>query len=168
VNDADIDDSRTAILSLCGTYRYLLTRTWDANRSPACWVMLNPSTADATQDDPTIRRCVGFARDWGCGGIVVVNLFAFRATDPAALRTAPDPIGPDNDNHIRRAVTIGGATVVCAWGAHGTLLGRGRSVADLIRSLGVVPQCLGTTRDGQPRHPLYVPSARALEAYLCS
>src|SRR5438128_11131670 len=98
-------------------YRYRLWRRWDRSRAVVAFVMLSPSTADAMHDDPTIRRCVGFARAWGCGGVDVVNLFALRATDPRALRKAADPIGPANERHLRRAVRAAGL-VVLAWGAH--------------------------------------------------
>jgi len=120
------------------------------------FVMLNPSTADAEQDDPTIRRCAGFARAWGFGGMTVVNLFAFRATDPARLRRARDPVGRDNDHHIATAAR-GAGMVVLAWGVHGALDGRDRVVAALLAD--VRPRCLGTTRGGYPRHPLYLPAA---------
>lgn len=118
--------------------------------------MLNPSTADAERDDPTIRRCASFARAWGLGGMTVVNLFALRATDPARLRRARDPIGRDNDRHIAEAAA-GADRVVVAWGVHGTLRDRDRAVLALLA--GARPRCLGLTRGGHPRHPLYL-SAR--------
>ncbi|MFD3920195.1 DUF1643 domain-containing protein [Streptomyces sp. NPDC058595] len=93
---------RTALISDCGRYRYRLTRTWGPGPA-AVMVMLNPSTADGTQDDPTVRRCVTFADAWGCGGLIVVNLYAWRATKRAELKLAPDPVGPDNDAHLRTA-----------------------------------------------------------------
>ncbi len=117
--------------------------------------MLNPSTADAERDDPTIRRCAGFARSWGFGGMTVVNLFALRATDPARLRRARDPVGRDNDRHIAAAASAG--LVVVAWGVHGRLGERDRAVLALLS--GCRPGCLGTTRGGHPRHPLYLPAA---------
>lgn len=148
-------------------YRYLLTRIWDPAKKPAVFVMLNPSTADALADDPTIRRLAGpkgFARRMGAGGLVVVNLFGLRSTDPRALRHHPDPVGPLNDVFIRRA-TAGAFTVVAAWGAGGVEHGRGPRVAATLRDRGVALQCLGTTSTGQPRHPLYLPSAAVLEPY---
>lgn len=153
-----------AVLSECGTYRYRLSRTWDESLRPACWVLLNPSTADATEDDATIRRCVGFARAWGCGGIVVVNLFAYRATDPRELKRHPDPVGPENDRHIRATVEQC-HPVVAGWGVHGVMLNRAEKVERLLRDVGVPLWCLGTTKDGHPRHPLYLASAAVLVEY---
>ena len=98
-----------------GHYRYMLGRQWGAPPF-LLWMMLNPSTADATEDDPTIRRCSGFAKHWGFGGLVVVNLFAFRATNPADLRAAEQPIGPENDRHLVNAARSC-PRVVAAWGA---------------------------------------------------
>jgi hypothetical protein len=120
--------------------------------------MLNPSTADAERDDPTIRRCGGFARAWGFGAMTVVNLFALRATDPARLRRARDPIGRDNDRHIAEAAA-GADALVLAWGIHGALRDRDRAVLALLSELR--PSCLGLTRGGHPRHPLYLPRAAA-------
>jgi hypothetical protein len=152
----------SAVISECGRYRYRLTRTWDAALDPACFVMLNPSTADATHDDPTIRRCVGFARGWGCGGIVVVNLFAFRATDPAEMfRASLAAIGPENDRHVRDAAEQC-RPVVAAWGAHGGFLRRDAAARRLLVDVGSAVLCLGVTKQGHPRHPLYVPAAQPL------
>jgi hypothetical protein len=117
--------------------------------------MLNPSTADAKQDDPTIRRCMGFARRWRYGGIVVVNLFAYRATHPCELLQACDPVGPDNDSAL--TLHTAGHRVIAAWGRYGRFQGR---AGDVLRLLGGhVVECLGTTRQGHPRHPLYVPGS---------
>lgn len=161
----DAGPTSSAVISDCGQYRYRLTRTWDDTLRPACFVMLNPSTADAGKDDPTIRRCVGFARSWGCGGIVVVNLFAFRATDPAELLKCPDPVGPDSWvwlESVAMEAVLQRSPVVAAWGVHGALRGRSREVADLFRRLGSPMSCLGVTKDGHPRHPLYVRADAAL------
>lgn len=150
------------------TYRYLLTRIWDPAVPPAVFLMLNPSTADALEDDATILRLVrrpnGFAHRMGAGGVVVVNLFALRSTDPRALRDHADPVGPLNDAFIRRA-TAGASTVVAAWGAGGVEHGRGQRIAETLRKRGVRLQCLGMTSTGQPRHPLYLPGAAVLEPY---
>nr|WSZ21194.1 DUF1643 domain-containing protein [Streptomyces canus] len=145
-------------------YRYLLTRIWDTSRPPVVFLMLNPSTADALEDDPTIRRCTGFARRHGAGGLVVVNLFGLRSTDPRALRHHPDPVGPLNDAFIRQA-TSGASLVVAAWGAAGVEHGRSASVSKALAVRGVALRCLGMTSTGQPRHPLYLPGDAALEPY---
>ena len=142
-----------AQFSDCGLYRYRLSRTWNSWEPPALFVMLNPSTATADADDPTIKRCTRFAQRWGYGGLTVGNLFGYRATSPALLRTVDDPVGPDNDNALRELQLDAGITVV-AWGAQGGLYRRDRAVLDLLD--GPV-SCLGLTASNQPRHPLYVP-----------
>lgn len=134
-----------------GPYRYELRRRWAAGPQVA-WVMLNPSTADADANDATIRRCVAFSRSWGYGALVVVNLFALRSTDPTALKTAVDPVGPGNDAYILAADDESEVTVA-AWGAHGALFGRGREVRLALRD----PHVLALTKSGEPRHPLYLP-----------
>jgi hypothetical protein len=146
---------RGAELSEDGVYRYELTRRWSTAPRDV-WIMLNPSTADADLDDPTIRRCIGFSRRWGAGAISVVNLFALRAVDPNALRRHPDPIGPDNDTAIARAVQVArgtGGRVIAAWGTHVMTVHRARRVRPLI---GEPLLALGLTRGRHPRHPLYV------------
>lgn len=174
----------SATTSRCERYRYTLTRAWGAGPR-ALFVMLNPSTADRFVDDATIRKCVGFARRWGCGGIEVVNLWAIRSTDPAGVLAVDDPIGPDNDAAIRAALDRC-AIVVCAWGAHATgMLKRvgparvaqvlailrerrcdGHSPAECEESCPrVVPMCLGVSADGSPRHPLMLPYSTSLEAF---
>lgn len=146
------------------TYRWLLWRAWNPDRPPVLWIMLNPSTASATRDDPTIRRCVGFAKAWGYGRVDVVNLYALRATKPAALWAHPDPVGEHNDRWTRLATARAGL-VVAAWGAHGARDDRGAQVAAWLRLLRPV-YCLGTTRSGQPRHPLYVPGDTIPQVYV--
>lgn len=145
-----------AVLSADGAYRYLLTRRWDAGKTLP-WVMLNPSTADACVDDPTIRRCMGFARSWGYAGITVGNLYALRATDPAALKSHPDPIGPDNDDYLHR---LGWRCplVMAGWGAHREATARARHLMGRMVLPPYSLRCLGTTSAGHPRHPLYVKS----------
>jgi hypothetical protein len=134
-------------------YRYRLRRTWAAGPRVA-FIGLNPSTADATADDPTVRRCVGFARAWGFGGVDVINLFAFRVTEPRVLRRAVDPVGPDNDDHLLEVAT-GAGRVVAAWGVHGTHRNRDVTVLGLLRGAGMSISCLSHTQAGHPRHPLY-------------
>lgn len=160
-------EEATATFSRCRTYRYLLTRRWTAEQPAAAFVMLNPSTADAFAEDPTIRRCISFARSWGAGGVLVLNLFALRATDPRALRHHPDPVGPDNDLVIAAALSADRlGPVVCAWGIYGLLNGRAERITALVRDLlGVPPLCLGATKDGHPRHPLYVRGDTAASEY---
>lgn len=162
VYPAGVDVRRTARLSADGLYRYSLVRRWATDGPPAQFVMLNPSTADAELDDPTIRRCVGFARALGCAGIVVVNLYAYRATKPADLWRAEDPVGPQADEFLaivaRRAV-VEGAPLVAAWGANA----KPERVAQALevleeRGAGRLLTALGTTKAGQPRHPLYLPA----------
>ena len=144
-------------------YRYVLGRYWDTSKPRLLYVMLNPSIADADIDDPTIRVCIGRAHMMGYGSIRVVNLFAFRATSPIELydhvraRNLDYIIGPENDEYIYRELedTETGA-VLCAWGGHGTLVDRGRTVRDMIHSIGWKPLVIGLTsgRDPQPVHPL--------------
>jgi hypothetical protein len=139
------------------TYRYRLTRTWDAGRARLNFVMLNPSTADAFDLDPTVRRCVGFAMSWGFGSLEVTNLFAFRATDPAVLVAQVEPVGEGNDRAIHDAATAADQ-VIAAWGIKGGHRGRDHEVRALLRGIGVRPMVLGLTRDGHPAHPLYLRS----------
>jgi len=152
-----------------GRYRYQLRRTIDPFDGPAAvFVMLNPSTAAAARDDPTIRRLRGFAARWACSELIVVNLFALRSTNPAAIFAAPDPVGPDNDAFIAAAVdrVAGGrGTLVCAWGAAGRdkwgramVDDRAAAVENHIRSRGVTPLVLRLTKGGRPEHPLYIPA----------
>lgn len=156
-NEAIKGALREAVISDCGLYRYTLHRPPEVRhpeRSTAALVMLNPSTADATQDDPTIRRCRGFARAWGCAGLTVLNLYALRSPDPAALWKAVDPIGPENDDYLRRIAREYG-DVVCAWGGNA----KPDRVATFLRIMARAAArlwCLGMTKDGSPRHPLYV------------
>jgi hypothetical protein len=153
--DDNLVERRSATFDPSRTYRYALERRW-SEAAPAVFVMLNPSTADAFAEDPTIRRCLAFARREGCGGLVVVNLFALRATDPYELYKIvhPDPVGPENDRIVREAAAEAEGPVIAAWGVHGALNGRGAIVARLLEASDLM--CLGLTKDGHPRHPLYV------------
>ncbi len=161
VMDRSHDDKwgvATATFSADRTYRYALTRTWDSDLPDACFLMLNPSTADHQQMDPTVRRCAGFARSWGAGGLIVLNAFALRSTDPKQLYIHPDPIGPHNDEVIRGHLSSPDLSwVVAAWGHHARKIGgRHRQVAAL---LGGRALALRVTKDGDPGHPLYVPAS---------
>ena len=137
-----------------GIYRYSLWRIWGEDNDPHLIVIgLNPSTADATEDDPTIRRCIGFAKREQLAGLVMLNLFALRATDPKIMLAHADPIGPQTDSVIRiNCRTDSRDIIIAAWGTHGSHRGRGKQVADLIPNL----RCFGKTKDGHPKHPLYL------------
>lgn len=150
--------SSDAVISECQTYRYSLSRRWASGASMR-FVMLNPSTADATLDDPTIRRCIGFAKREGAAGLVVLNLYAYRATNPKALLTCTDPVGPDNNAWLAAHLQAAALPVVAAWGASARA-DRVRRVLDLVGDVDW--RCLGTTKAGYPRHPLYVPGVQPL------
>lgn len=144
--------SRFAYFSDDRIYRYALFRVWNSGINYCMFIGLNPSTADETEDDPTIRCCIKFARDWGYDGLCMTNLFGFRSTDPEGLLDIEDPVGPDNDHWLHDLAGDAGR-LVAAWGVHGALNGRSVAVeAILEREM----HCLGKTKDGFPRHPLYV------------
>ncbi|MEO0408332.1 MAG: DUF1643 domain-containing protein, partial [Cyanobacteria bacterium P01_A01_bin.135] len=144
-----------ALFSPCDRYRYSLWRTWDMALPKLLIIGLNPSTADATHNDPTIRRCIGFAQSWGYGSVTVTNLFALRSPYPKALRQAQDPVGPQTDAWIWRLLAQSDACLL-AWGNEGRLLGRDRAVrAQLLKSDRPL-LCLKVTKQGQPSHPLYL------------
>ncbi|MCL4413193.1 MAG: DUF1643 domain-containing protein [Actinobacteria bacterium] len=155
----DVVESRwgvgTATFSTDQQYRYRLSRIFADSGQRVCFVMLNPSTADAATTDPTVERCLRFARLWGAGEVEVVNLFALRSTDPRALYNHADPVGPGNDDAIAAAAACA-TTVVAAWGVHGALHGRGEAVSATLQRAGVRLVALGQTKDGHPRHPLYL------------
>lgn len=139
-----------------GEYRYELYREWDFRKPMLTYIMLNPSTADGLEDDPTIRSCIRIAKHHGFGSFVVYNLFAFRATDPEELLTAADPVGPENDDCMTAIVKYpNGGPIVCAWGASRFARDRAPQVLARINQDEVDLRCLGTTRSGAPRHPLY-------------
>ena len=155
---------KDAYISADKVYRYSLFREWDAELPTMLFIMLNPSVADAVEDDPTIRRCINFAKREGCGALEVVNLFAFRATSPADMKSATDPVGPENDKILQDALfDTDTHTVVCGWGAHGPFRKRDQEVLDMIRCTGHIPYALGLTKDGIPRHPLYLKNEAPLE-----
>lgn len=155
----------SATFSPCGAYRYDLVRRWGPGPS-VCWVMLNPSTATETTNDPTVRRCIDFSKRWGAGGLVVVNLYALRSTNPRSLRCGLEPNTPENYRAIRRHIAAAAFTVA-AWGATWATLGLDRyHVEKWAGASGRELWCLGKTKDGHPRHPLYVPRAKALEPFV--
>jgi hypothetical protein len=157
-----------AVVSPCGRYRYFLQRRWSETGGIVVWIMLNPSQADASRNDPTIRRCMSFSRQWGCGAMIAVNLYALRATNPDDLLREENAVGAENDIHLAMACREAGgdasgrSAVVAAWGKHP--LARARA-GEALRLAGSGLHCLGTTADGSPRHPLYVPSAQPLVPY---
>lgn len=157
-----------AVFSPCGLYRYRLSRVWNRSRPMGLVLGINPSTAGATEDDPTTRKLIAFGRRWGWGGYWLANPFAFRATDQRALLTAADPVGPDNDRHLAQLFESA-EQVVCAWGsAKGAAVRRllDARLAQMTTLLDGHPLlCLGITCDGSPRHPLYMPYTTQLEPW---
>src|ERR1700730_233565 len=163
---AGSDMERGAVFSLDRLYRYVLTRRWDSGRRQLVVIGLNPSTADENVDDPTIRRCIGFARAQRCDALVMLNLFAFRATNPMDMKDSYgagiDIVGDANDGTIRTYAWGDEVIVVAAWGAHGGFLGRDKEV----RALGLPHlNCWGVTKDGHPRHPLYLRADTPLSSF---
>lgn len=152
-----------ATISKDGKYRYLLGRRVSDSPSRLLFIMLNPSTADATRNDPTIRRCMGFAQQWGFGLLQVANLFAYRTASPAELRSASDPVGADNQATLHSAMQDACLTVL-AWGNHGAYMNRSAAVVDLALS-ATLPHHLGMTMKGQPKHPLYLPKTTTPTAW---
>lgn len=149
----------SAIISSCGNYRYELRRIWNENKPPCVLGMLNPSTADAEMDDPTITRCLRRAAAGGFGSLIVWNVGAGRATSPKVWKQMKDPIGPQNGSHIRRILTEcrdrKGLALV-GWGAHASHMGCAETAVSIATEVGVILHCLGVTKDGHPKHPLYV------------
>lgn len=145
---------RSAEFSPCRRYRYALLRAWQPDRGFAMFVGLNPSTADETSDDPTIRRCIGFAKAWGYGALCMTNLFGYRATQPADMLAQADPVGPENDAYLL-SMAAKADVVVAAWGTEGTFLKRDEHVRVL---LGRKLHYLRLTKHGHPGHPLYLPA----------
>jgi hypothetical protein len=173
-----------AIISECGQYRYRLTRRITPHdlghfgcdghyrytpERIANFIMLNPSTADWTTNDPTIRRCIGYAMAWGCAALVVSNLFGFRATDPRYIAIVRDPVGPLNNDYVIGAACRAhesGGVVVAAWGVNGWHRDQDRHVMSLLtQTLGIPVKCMGTTAEGFPRHPLYLTRKTPLAPY---
>lgn len=154
-------NTRTCHFSSCRVYRYELRVIWDPKRKPKMFIGLNPSTADEVQDDPTVRRCINFARDWGCGGLIMTNAFAFRSTDPKIMLAHPDPIGEENTPEYLRALARNcEGNPVAAWGKHaGSILQPGTPDWHrgfyLRKKMGRL-DCLSINLDGSPKHPLYL------------
>lgn len=152
---------RNAIFSPNRAYRYYLERVWNSALPVLAIIGLNPSTADETQDDPTIRRCIAFAKQDGYGAVVMLNLFAYRSTDPKRLPEVYDPIGPHNNNMLRRHTD--GRDVLLAWGTRGGLYARDYAVVGLLQGKALL--CLGKTKDGHPKHPLYLKSDTSMQPW---
>lgn len=154
----NVDIRKDALVSTDGLYRYHLARTWNKGDGTVTFIMLNPSTADADRDDPTIKKCIKFARAWGYGAIMVGNLYAFRATDPKEMLAAADPVGPENDKfltHMALTAARKGELLVGAWGANAR--------SDRVAAVRALPGmhrllALSLTKSGQPGHPLFLPS----------
>ncbi len=139
------------IFSKSRSYRYTLWREWIGGEGYAMFIGLNPSTADEVHDDPTVRRCIAFAKGWGYSALCMMNAFAFRATDPNVMKRVSEPIGVHNDSFLEEMAKEAGV-IVAAWGIHGTHRGRDKEIVRKIPNL----HCLGTTKSGQPRHPLFL------------
>jgi hypothetical protein len=146
--------NKSATFSPCRKYRYTLWRHWGSifTSRYAMFIGLNPSTADETNDDPTIRRCIGYAKEWGYGGLCMTNLFAFRATSPKDMKVVDDPVGPDNDHYLK-FITESVDVILAAWGNHGAYRDRDEEVYKMIPKLSY----LKLTKAGFPAHPLYLP-----------
>ncbi|MEV4212659.1 DUF1643 domain-containing protein, partial [Micromonospora sp. NPDC049662] len=164
--DGNVQAAATFSPDPARSHRYVLTRTWGPGTRVG-WLMLNPSAADAMVDDQTIGRCTAYSRSWGADGLVVVNLYALRSTDPRALRTHPDPVGAGNDQVIVAQLADAHVqSVVAAWGAHPFAGARAAHVVDLLAAQGVRLRCLGTTVGGHPRHPCRLPNGLQLVDYI--
>lgn len=158
---------KSAVISECGKYRYQLDRRWDKIKPWIVFCMLNPSTADASIDDPTIRRVMTFAMREGSGAVRVVNLFGLRATSPKELTAAFNAYGSENETYLANAAkdsAMTGTRIVCAWGAHGDLDDASNRTVALFKRHGARLSCLGRTKHGLPRHPLYLKVDTALES----
>ncbi|WP_439288004.1 DUF1643 domain-containing protein [Lonepinella sp. BR2904] len=149
-----------AILSECRKYRYALWRIWDESKPKVMFIGLNPSTADETNDDRTITRCIQFAKSWGYGGIYMTNLFSYRATRSNEIYTPDDPIGKDNDQYILDYAKKSDKVIV-GWGNRGSYLNRSKQVYELIDNL----YCLVVNKTGEPKHPLYIASSAVPQEY---
>jgi hypothetical protein len=159
VQDLDIAITPSgAQFSRCRRWRYLLWRRWDENQPVANFLMLNPSTADELKLDPSCTRARNYAERWGYGGLIVTNIFGWRATDPKVMKSVKDPVGRGNDAAILRAAREA-RIVVCAWGNHGEHMGRGQRVAEMLRANDIELHLLRENGKGEPCHPLYLPQS---------
>ena len=148
---------RVAIFSTNYLYRYVLHIEWNENNPYCCFILCNPSTADEIKNDATIERCERRARKWGYGGVVILNIFSYRSTNPKMLYNVIDPVGILNDRVIK-TISTGSDLVIIGWGTHGKLLDRGNKVLQILRESGIKPMALRVNADGKtPSHPLYLP-----------
>jgi len=155
---ASLFDDRQCVFSPCRLYRYFLKIVWDSGKPRQVFIGLNPSTADENSDDPTVRRWLGFAKDWGMGGVVILNAYAFRSTDWTRLRypaTVEDPVGPDNDFWIEQVIAPTGPRPIACWGQNASKIRDGKRGEYLVNKFGPF-DCLGQNADGSPCHPLYL------------
>ena len=152
---------KSAVFSPCRKYRYSLTRVWNLSQKPALFIGLNPSTADEENDDPTIRRCIHYSNEWGFGGLIMVNLFAYRTTLPSDLKKSKYPVGKKNDRFIIDSQFEAGI-VITAWGNDGNLFNRDQEVLQLISN----PMCLKINKSGLPGHPLYLRNEELPKKYI--
>lgn len=137
-------------------YRYSLWRIWESSYPKINWLMLNPSTADENVEDPTIAKCIRFAKMWGFGSVYITNIFAYRATDPEDMKAVDDPEGPNNNWYIWSTAKLADL-VVCAWGNHGDHRGRADHIRKMLNDEEIAPHCLKINKTGEPQHPLYLP-----------
>ena len=155
---------RSARISEDGVYRYWLRRIWDDDLAVCCFIMLNPSTADAMTDDATIRSCIRLAKVHGFGGIHVVNLFALRSTNQKRLAIHPDPAGPENTRWIDNAL-LECSKIICAWGTNCYGFNTNTIRIDAMR-FGQRLYCFARNKDGSPKHPLYLPNTAKMEIWI--
>ena len=146
---------RAAIFSKDRKYRYVLKRIWDDKIKSCLFICLNPSTANEIEDDPTIRRCIGYANSFGYGGMVMVNIFAYRSTNPKKLKKVNNPIGKENNKYIEE-MCLKADKIILAWGNNGELNNRGDIVIKELQQRYKL-YCFGMNKSGQPKHPLYLP-----------
>ncbi len=142
----------TATFSPDRVHRYALWRTWDESKGIVMFIGLNPSTADEVKNDPTVTRCINYAKRWGYGGMIMSNIFAYRATDPKVMKAAKDPVGSENDKWLLKLANES-IVIMAVWGNHGEFMKRGKAVMDLFKDVEL--HCLVMNKTGHPKHPLY-------------
>ena len=158
---SDLFCDKSAEFSPCRDYRYSLWRWWDKSKGYALFIGLNPSTADETNDDPTVRRCINFAKKWGYGGLCMANLFAVRSPYPWFIKCAHNPVGPENNKHLEK-VAKDADVVIAAWGNDGSYMDRDDEVKKLFPNM----MCLKKNKNGSPGHPLYLHGDSRLKSFV--